>query len=270
MEKAKINLAQLIENVTIAYIGDHKNTKIHPRNTSYWKFTEDGFWGCCYTFFIPEFERKKSIEFINFDMTSSVKFMVHSPGTFVTSINKKNTFVYKIGDKSLEKYQIDYNVYEMLDYNGKKCEDKEDYDQDKCTNMAIFKKSMRLLNCTWPFLENKDHICTQDRLAEKARKIGNKKENIHLCANSCKYVKVTCNLRRQIKHVLKDNWTKIRFHFPRDIQVHKAYYVYDELSLIAEIGGYVGLFLGWSVYQITHVLDLSIESLKRKFHIVCT
>ena len=41
------------------------------------------------------------------------------------------------------------------------------------------------------------------------------------------------------------------------------------MNLIAEIGGYVGLFLGWSVYQITDLLDLSIESLKRKFQCTC-
>ena len=62
----------------------------------------------------------------------------------------------------------------------------------------------------------------------------------------------------------KTNGKEIRFMFPESIKVQAAFYVYKELSLIAEVGGYVGLFLGWSVYQITDLLDMSFESLKRK------
>ena len=36
-------------------------------------------------------------------------------------------------------------------------------------------------------------------------------------------------------------------------KVFTAYYVYGWLSLIAEFGGYVGLFLGWSVYQVAEI-----------------
>ena len=38
-----------------------------------------------------------------------------------------------------------------------------------------------------------------------------------------------------------------------NVKVFKAYYTYDGLSLIAEIGGYVGLFLGWSVQQLFEI-----------------
>ena len=51
--------------------------------------------------------------------------------------------------------------------------------------------------------------------------------------------------------------------FPESFEVHKAYYAYDELSLIAEIGGYVGLFLGSSVYQITDLLGWLMDYWKR-------
>ena len=42
----------------------------------------------------------------------------------------------------------------------------------------------------------------------------------------------------------------IQFKFKENVKVFEAYYTYNELSLIAEIGGYVGLFLGWSVQQL--------------------
>ena len=58
----------------------------------------------------------------------------------------------------------------------------------------------------------------------------------------------------------------IQFLFPESIRVQRAYYAYSGVSLIAEIGGYVGLFLGWSVYQITDVVEYSIQSLKTKIN----
>ena len=39
------------------------------------------------------------------------------------------------------------------------------------------------------------------------------------------------------------------------MRITRAYYSYQRINLIAEIGGYVGLFLGVSVIQITNVVD---------------
>ena len=39
--------------------------------------------------------------------------------------------------------------------------------------------------------------------------------------------------------------------FKENIQVIEAYYLYSSLSMIAEVGGYVGLFLGISVNQVS-------------------
>ena len=47
----------------------------------------------------------------------------------------------------------------------------------------------------------------------------------------------------------------IQIGFEKIIKVTKGYYAYSELSLIAEIGGYVGLFLGVSVNQITNLIE---------------
>ena len=41
-----------------------------------------------------------------------------------------------------------------------------------------------------------------------------------------------------------------------------AYHSYDSLSFIAEIGGYVGLFLGASVYQIADLFQSMIRILR--------
>ena len=46
--------------------------------------------------------------------------------------------------------------------------------------------------------------------------------------------------------------------FEELVAVTKDYYTYTELSLIAEIGGYVGLFLGVSVNQVIDLMDFMV------------
>ena len=48
---------------------------------------------------------------------------------------------------------------------------------------------------------------------------------------------------------------KIRFEFNRFIKTTKARYVYQELEFLAEFGGYVGLFLGISVFHLREVFQ---------------
>ena len=48
---------------------------------------------------------------------------------------------------------------------------------------------------------------------------------------------------------------EVTITFEELIKVTTGKYLYSELSLIAEIGGYVGLFLGVSVNQISNFLD---------------
>ena len=48
---------------------------------------------------------------------------------------------------------------------------------------------------------------------------------------------------------------EVTINFEELIKVTTGKYLYSELSLIAEIGGYVGLFLGVSVNQISNFFD---------------
>ena len=57
--------------------------------------------------------------------------------------------------------------------------------------------------------------------------------------------------------------TLVKFHFSEIVKVTKSYYTYSPLSLIAEIGGYVGLFLGVSVNMVTNLLEFLVAKLGR-------
>ena len=49
------------------------------------------------------------------------------------------------------------------------------------------------------------------------------------------------------------------------VQETVAYYSYDDLSFIAEIGGYVGLFLGASIYQTADLFQFITGVLQKLF-----
>ena len=53
--------------------------------------------------------------------------------------------------------------------------------------------------------------------------------------------------------------TTLELHFNEFTQVITAHYTYTELELLAEFGGYVGLFLGYSVLNLTDVFYILIE-----------
>ena len=58
--------------------------------------------------------------------------------------------------------------------------------------------------------------------------------------------------------------SQVKFYFYNRVKVVKSYYAYSGLSLIAEIGGYIGLFLGVSINQITNLI-LFIKEMVQKY-----
>ena len=55
----------------------------------------------------------------------------------------------------------------------------------------------------------------------------------------------------------KDNPKKstMKMYFKKMIQVRRSYLAYSIISMFAEIGGYLGLLLGYSLLDLTNILD---------------
>ena len=66
-----------------------------------------------------------------------------------------------------------------------------------------------------------------------------------------------------MSHVPKIIIGKMRIISRENIKLTKATYLYSTLSLIAEIGGFVGLFLGVSIIQVNAVID-------KIFDVICS
>ena len=88
------------------------------------------------------------------------------------------------------------------------------------------------------------------------------------CASPCSFVSTrairTNVLVQPVDEEGKQN-SEMKINFKENVKVTSGHYLYSELSLIAEIGGYVGLFLGVSINQVSIFMDLLLSWLENCF-----
>ena len=111
------------------------------------------------------------------------------------------------------------------------------------------------IGCTVPFFETKQHVCSNVVKADLALKTYKKYERrrAKACLQPCNYLKADMI---QSLHNEDAKITQVQLKFGDDsIQVTAAYEAYGGLSLFADIGGYVGMFLGLSFSQLSGFTD---------------
>ena len=121
---------------------------------------------------------------------------------------------------------------------------------------------MKRLNCTTPFDKDKSSICEDPEVAKKALDLFESYQFQYegQCMKPCTYLRLKVILEKQINLANEDGY--LRVNFEDQVKQVKSFYRYSFLSLIAEVGGYVGLFLGVSVYQLTTVFEALYNRLK--------
>ena len=124
---------------------------------------------------------------------------------------------------------------------------------------------MEEIGCTTPFEVNLDHICIDANDSKKAKELFDllyhRNHKIQDCPYPCKFTKSSVMPFRGRGSEIY-NITKLEFD--SFIKVTKAAYSYTELELLAEFGGYVGLFLGISVFHVSQVVDKILDKLMTK------
>ena len=122
---------------------------------------------------------------------------------------------------------------------------------------------MSRFNCTTPWGPEKENICTNETIGLMAQKLYNdyfKYQNasrLKNCLKSCFLMKIRPgNEYRALQpHINGKRSGSIAFKLGKIITISSDHYSYIWLNFIAEVGGYVGLFLGYSVYQVTDILE---------------
>ena len=199
------------------------------------------------------------------ETTEDITVHVHSP-----QLRKKhgNQLSYKINNGTTRTSTIELEVFHVLDYLGQPCckDDNENY--DTCVAKEVDKFILKEYGCTSPFGLNLDNICKDPNIglnyiSQDMMDFENVKYPHHNCSHPCTYMKV----KSIESHIDLDGSSNMLYlNFQGAVTVMRSQYSYNMLSMIAEIGGYVGLFLGYSVLQISGLLELAIFKSKK---VVC-
>ena len=122
---------------------------------------------------------------------------------------------------------------------------------------------MTQFGCTSPWGTNKGYICSNQTVGLQAHTLYKKyffyktASRLTECPKPCNTMKLRASNEKKETQFYINGLASARllFHFSDLITVTNEYYSYIWLNLLAEAGGYVGLILGFSVYQITDLLD---------------
>ena len=143
-----------------------------------------------------------------------------------------------------------------FDRNWKK-KKKKNLDEPWNSNFMPLSEFNGQVWCVTPFGYDKTNICTNPTLARQA---------VNYFYDSHKTTRYTINCLNPCNQFLfymfkiseynqTTTYATAWLFFNEYIKTTTSHYSYLTLSLIAEIGGYVGLFLGVSLYQTTDIID---------------
>ena len=150
-----------------------------------------------------------------------------------------------------------------VDYRGVPCKKEKDYQKDLCTTKMIEKELIDKVGCTTPFGHDKSQICRQEDDARKAFEIfANEIFLESNCSNPCSLFSLAIS-NEEKQSSTNATYENLRIVFPKTIKVYDRSYTYSSLSLLAEIGGYVGLLLGVSLNQVTKIVDSLVVYLQK-------
>ena len=153
----------------------------------------------------------------------------------------------------------------MLDLDGELCEDEKKYSLDECVHNLLKKESMEKIGCVTPFGITKDNICKDPAKSKEAFKLfseyriyGSSNKSL-ACLKPCSFLNIKLSKSNENSSEKKDG--RLIFFFKEFIQETSSYYSYGSREFIAEIGGFIGLFIGVSIYQLADLFENIIRKL---------
>ena len=217
--------------------------------------------GRCYSIMPNSKIIKQGIRYIQFAFVSFSKIYIHTPGMFEYNPDKKFR-IENMKGKSLF-YKVEHELLEMINDKMEPCHDDPKYNKDYCVEGELEKSLMKEYGCTPPIFKEKENICTNNTISEQVFEYWDTAKYYTNCSDPCKEMLIQANNIRE-KNITK-YFSEVKLYFRPKVKVVKSYYAYSGLSLIAEIGGYFGLFLGVSINQITYLTSKVQERVSKYF-----
>ena len=176
-----------------------------------------------------------------------------------SSLNVDESLIIYSEENSYIKTSIMYDTFQVLDLDGQPCGEYEN-SRDDCLEREIAKMVMEKVGCISPYQTNHSNICTDPEKGKRAQFIyftalGNKSLTSIICPKTCKFQVIS--LSNYEKKTSNFNFLSktLKIKFEEFIKVSTSSLSYTFLELMAEVGGYVGLFLGVSINQTIDLLS---------------
>jgi hypothetical protein len=158
------------------------------------------------------------------------------------------------------KIGVSYDIIHLLNPDFEECIDPN---YDNCMFTTMEETMLKLFGCTVPWIPNTNYICTNRNTSRLAQDwfMKNRNNRNVICPKSCIFMSVTFG--PPIVHPINvKNRTSVLLYLKDDVKTTKEYILYSELSMLAEMGGSLGLLLGISLVDITNVFSQLILFLK--------
>ena len=241
----------------------------HWNPNDYWAYA----YGRCFTLATPDEHKKLGMVWMRLKFFVKSTIYIHSRGMFV-DLNGHEVLKFDVKVGYSYEYDIKQELHDTLanDYAGDICNNTSNYSKDLCTDKAIEKESLDTFGCTTPFGPDKSNICKDHDKGKKViqnvylegYKWNTRSENYGNCSYPCSFFSFTSKkLDGYEVSSYKGKHSYVTLNFGRIIKVTKDIYAYTEQNLIADIGGYVGLFLGVSINQVTTLVKFLIGKSKQ-------
>ena len=255
----------ILSYIRYRYFDGSKETKEYATSVSskIRSNVDSDYYGRCLTFSPTQNMIKSGIRQVKLKIRKTSWIFFHTNGMIKTKTYTDSELTQIFASISNEIYlDLDFTVYDMFDFGGQPCETEPKFNHDACTEAKLNKKSLEKFGCTTPFGSTKDKICQDNENSSKVMDlyIQTMKKNHDNCYNPCLFTSTKATITR-----VKGGKGEVIIKFKENIKVIDAYYLYSALSMIAEVGGYVGLFLGISVNQVTALFNVVLD----KFDQIC-
>ena len=119
---------------------------------------------------------------------------------------------------------------------------------------------MKNVGCTTPYGSNLNQICTDEKLAKEAWKIFESEHYNTSCMYPCTHLSNFALSKSPLKRA-ENGYREVFINAREFIKTFEASCTYSGLDLFAAVGGYIGLFLGMSILNISDVISMGMKKL---------
>ena len=224
-------------------------------------------YGNCFTTDFPD-ELDISIVLVEFDSFGQDEWESLEPTErgWVVYVHRRGQFhtvkksLLKVVPGLVHIVEVKVKAVSRIPVNGV-CSNDMDGGFDRCWTKGLRELSPEVLGCTYPWnfenlsLSHEDLLCkpagSEIYTRNKENNLKDRLDNSGRCPSPCRFLYVSLGNPSTSTHGGDPVYSgTLALRFQRDAELVEEYLVYDGLSMMGEAGGYMGLFLGISFYQV--------------------